>query len=381
MGRVLADNEKQAVELLKMQECFVISLHELSVFSYNYEMPRNKFLRQAEFACKLAQFTRAGIPILKSLRILQNNSDAKLKVALTNVDRRINEGLPLSRSLIAEKHLFSSFFVEMVEVGEHAGILDKILNDLSGYYFACNAFYIKIKQVVMYPLFLVCLMLIVMSFFIWHVVPLFNSLYALFNISPGNTLKIFMYIRGYALAVVGTLLGAMIAAGIIFFRYKAEVLANLYTKLFAHLKVSCLWQEVCFCRVLGMLLAAGVDLLSALKLAGNILFTIELKNDIENVREEILNGLPLYVALKLNNRFLSYASLEFISIGEESGGLDTMLHLAAEQAEQNLNVHIEMLKTYIQPVCLLVVGVVMAAVIIILLQPMLGLIMDMPDNF
>lgn len=384
-GHILAKDSRQAVEKLKVQECKIVRLQprkeieqaKLSVAG------GNKTLFMANLNLRLAGQLKAGIALRRALDNISRAGTGSYGKDLQAVCSLLDNGIAFSDSLAA-RPVFPDFMVAMVRVAEATGTLADILQDVADYYFELYELQMHLKQIAIYPLFL-CTIIIGMLFaFIVFVVPSFASLYSMLNIELHGALRGLLFIKEHLLLLLLALAVMVVLAGL-YLRRRCTASPNYLMDL--ALSVPLLrgfvrtLQEVRFCRVMSMQLMAGVDLLSAMATVRNCVSGSTLQGMLDKVTIDLTQGMSLYEAGKLHNTFLSADTLEFIAVGEDGNGYAQMLHLAHLQASLNMKNITASLRTYLQPVIFLLTALALGSVIIVLLQPMLGVLENIGNNW
>ena len=384
-GHVLAKNSKQAVEKLQVQECKIVRLQPRKESTQNKLSVAggNKTLFMANLNLRLAGQLRAGIALRRALDNVSRAGSGSYGKDLQAVCAALDNGIDFSDSL-ASRPVFPEVMVAMVRVAEATGALADILQDVADYYFELYELQMHLKQIAIYPLFL-CTMIVGMLFaFIVFVVPSFASLYSMLNIELHGALRGLLFIKEHLLLMLVSLAAIVALIGIYVRRRCA---ANPHYLIDIALRVPMLsvfvrtLQEVRFCRVLSMQLAVGVDLLSAMSTVRNCVSGSALQAMLDKVEVDLTRGMSLYEAGKLHNKFLSADTLEFIAVGEDGNGYAPMLHLAHLQASLNMKNITASLRTYLQPIIFLVTALALGSVIIVLLQPMLGVLENIGSNW
>lgn len=386
-GRIWAADSKEALGKLSVQECKILKLEPLAD-GHKRHNPSvslgNRLLFVANLNLRLSGQLQAGISLRKALGNITAAAKGSQRQGLQEVNAALDAGNTFSQALTSRRDLFPEFMIAMVAVGESTGSMADILQDVSEYYFDLYDMQIHLKQISLYPLFLCTFVVGLLIAFIVFIVPSFASLYAMLNIELHGVLRGLLFVREHLGLITGLGLGSLLLClRRILHNYR---LNNNYLMDWAvRIPVLCQFgqrlQEVRFCRVMSMQLRAGVDILAALAVAKKCVSGTAVQNMLDRVLLDLTRGITLYEAGKIHNCFLSAASLEFIAVGEEGNGYAQMLTLAHIQARASLKTLTDNLKTYLQPLIFLVTALLLGTVIIVLLQPMLGVLENIGNNW
>lgn len=384
-GRVLAESSKEALGKLHYGQGKIVRLQpvvELAQRQVNLNIGGG-ILFIANLNLRLAGQLQAGIPLRKALQNIQNAGTGRYQADLQAVISALDNGSPFSEAL-ASRQVFPRFMVAMAGVGEVTGALVEILKDVADYYLELYELQVHLKQIALYPLLLCIMILGMLLAFIVFVVPSFASLYSMLNIELHGVLRGLLFVKEYLWLLLLALMAIVVLIGIYVRRRCAQdsnYLVDIALRLPILGRFMQVLQEVRFCRVMSMQLQAGVDLLSAINVANGCVTGSSLQSMLSKVTLELTQGIGLYEAARLHNTFLSADTLEFVAVGEEGNGYAPMLYLAHTQAGLRLKNITASLRTYLQPLIFLVTAVVLAAVLIVLLQPMLGVLENIGNNW
>lgn len=384
-GRILAKNSKEAINKLQDSAGKVVFLQPI-VDSVNEKAKisvGSSVLFIANLNLRLVGQLRAGIALRKALENIQNAGTGAYTGDLQSVIAALDNGRSLSEALAA-RHIFPSFMVAMVTVGEATGDLDSILQDVADYYFELYELQMHLKQIALYPLLLCVMIFGMLMAFIVFVVPSFASLYAMLNIELHGVLRGLLFVKEHLLLLLLLVVAGTIVL-IAYVRRRCAVDKNYLLDMLLQAPVIGefvrILQEVRFCRVMHMQLQAGVDILSAISVARACVRGSALQEMLVLVESELTRGIGLYEAARLHNVFLSADTLAFIAVAEDGNGYAQMFALAHHQAGFNLKNITAGLRTYLQPLIFLMTAVALGTVIIVLLQPMLGVLENIGSNW
>lgn len=384
-----ATDRKAALQQLRMQGGSIVQLTECTTpHRWRGELLDNLFLNRDlqlyNINMRIARQLQVGVPLLKALQNVAKTTSKVYQRALTDVGEDLRAGLSFAQALHKHARFFPSLMINVVAIGERSGVLPVLLADVAEYYKDAGEFKKYVGQIALYPCMLLLLGLVMLSSFTFFVVPTFASLYNTLNIPLHGTLQIFLWVREHLLWLfllvvfsVLSVLGYTLQQK----RSNPEYIADLLGRLPGAGRLYKIVQEVRFCRVFGMQLAVGIDLLTALEFTKSCVRGSKIQQMCVQVAVELKKGRSLYESLERNNTFLSSETLEFLATAEDGSGYAQMLEVAHEQATFNLKNSLETMKIYLQPVVFLAIALILAMVIVILLQPMLGILENIGSNW
>ena len=332
-----------------------------------------------DFTRSFAVMIRARLSLVQALNTAATQcTNARLKQILEAVCRDVQRGSSLSDSLAKYPTVFNSLFVHLAHIGEVAGILDQVLLRLASHLEKAAALRRKIQFALFYPGLILTVATGAIIFFLTTIVPTFAEMYADFGHQlPGPTLVVLQLSEMLTDYFVAVLLGMglVIVSGIILYRsprgryawdrlkLRLPVLGTLFTKSLT----------ARFCQTLGTLLASGVALVDALsilaKASGNRFVEQKLKDIVGRVRR----GSSLYQPLQKANFFPGMV-IQLIAVGEKTAELDTMLLHAANHYEQEVDGFLDGLTSVLEPILIVVIGLMLGGILVSLYLPMFELI-------
>lgn len=338
-------------------------------------------LRQAQivqFTQQLATLLGAGQPLDRGLQILLDLPESdKAKRMLERIRDEVRGGTPLSDALEAEQGTFSRLYVNMVRAGEAGGSLDDTLARLADYLERSAALKSSVINAMIYPAFLVGMVLVSLMVLLIYVVPQFAPMFADMDIEMPLITKVVLAV-GSALQSFWWLILAVIVFGAGYLRRQmADPPARLKIdeRLLRMKVVGDIVRKVETARIartLGTLLKNGVPLLSGLGVARNVMTNTALAESVEAAAEEVKTGGGLGHALAQSKRFPKLA-IQMISVGEESGELDTMLLKVADTFDVEVKNTLDRLLAALVPATTIVMTVIVAMIMLAIVMPIMNI--------
>ena len=326
------------------------------------------------FTRELASLLSAGIAIPQALQGLgQEEQNPALKQVLLQISESVRKGAAISSALEEHPRLFNKLYVSMVRVGEEAGALPKVMNDVANLLEHEDEVRSEVVAAVSYPAFVLTFGLFTVAILLSVVLPrLFTMLQEMLPTLPLPTL-ILLKVSGALQQHWLWILIALVLAGFGIRHYlQTPAGAFAWDKVKLRLPiVGSVFQTSAlsrFARTLGTLVKAGVSLLPALKIVENTIGNRMLASLIAQVAEETRGGDSLATPLRKLGVF-SNTAIQMVSVGEETGKLDEMLLKVAEIEERHMRARIKIVISLLAPALILVVGAVVGFMVIAILLP------------
>lgn len=320
---------------------------------------------------------KAGLPILKGLDLLADRLvDPKLAPYINSVRDEVRHGSLLSDAF-AQQGIFPPVYVTSVLAGEKSGALAEVLDRFITYQRTALAIRKKVLVSLIYPTFLIILVIGLIVFLVTYVVPNFAELYGNMSANLPPMTQILIAVgttaRSYILLLAATVVG--LAVGFRFWsrrdsaRLKIDRV-KLRTPIFGEIWVK--YQVAQFSRVLSTLLQGGIPLVQALGTASESLGTPLLRQALEKAVRMVREGQPLSSSLGATGIFPGL-SIDMIEVGESTGALPTMLNSVADFYEDDVSTRTQAALSLIEPAIMIFMGIFVAFVLIALYLPIFSL--------
>lgn len=346
------------------------------------------------FTRQLSTLMDAGLPILRSLRILeQQQKPGVLRVALRHVSEDVEGGATLSEAMARHPKVFDRLYSNMIAAGEAGGVLDVILQRLADFMEKAQKLKRKVVGAMIYPVCVISFALLIVSGIMYFVVPKFKTIFADFDTElPGMTVMLLglsdwmigtttdargketsMWIPGWAFILVSPILFIVVykvirkfQGGRMFLdivKLKIPILGTILSKS----------GVARFTRTLGTLVAAGVPILEALTItkdtSGNEVYAKALGKVHDSIREGESFAAPLKATKVVDNLVVN-----MVDVGEETGDLDKMLIKVADNYDDEVETLVAGLVSLLEPVMVIVLGGIVGFIVISLFLPMVSLV-------
>jgi len=342
---------------------------------------RVKYITQ--FARQLSTLQDAGLPILRSLRILEEQQrSGTFKRVIGYVADDIEGGSTLSEAMGRHPRTFDRLLVSMVAAGETGGVLDLILSRVADFMEKAQKLKSRVKSAMIYPAVVLTAAFLILLGLMTFVVPNFQT--ALSEMTEGGELpritQIVLAISGWIAFRYGwaVLLGVPFAAIFLLrvvkqFRVGRLVVDTVKLKLPVLGQLTSKVSVTRWTRTLGTLISAGVPILDAITVtretAGNEVFA----NMLGNVHNSIRQGDTFAGPLR-QSKTVDLIVSNMVAVGEETGDLDKMLLKVADNYDEQVDVLVASLMSMLEPVMILILGGMVLTIVLAIFAPMIQII-------
>lgn len=379
-----APDQKTALERLRSQKLIVLEINEdvpglmHALQKYNPFKPGVNAKDIVLFSRQLSTLVSAGVALVNGLNILVEQIESKVfKNVVVKVKEDIEAGLSIADAMKKHPEAFSDLYVAMIKAGEVGGILDTILERLSTYLESAEALKSKVKGALVYPAVVLTIAGAVTVFLMVGVIPTFKDIFSDFGaelplptrivISISDGIQHYWYIV-FGIPAVG------------FYFFKKWINTDNGSKIFDKYVLKApvfgpLLRKVAvakFTRTLGTLVKSGVPILQALETVARTAGNRLIEDAIMNARESIREGERISDPLKKSGVFPPMV-VQMIAVGEETGNLDTMLAKIADFYDQEVDVAVKGLTSMIEPIVIVVMGIVIGGIVVAMFIPMFEL--------
>ncbi len=378
VGTLESDNEATAISLLRARNYFVIQVKKGSPgikLEIDLFKPKVTTRDLAVFCRQFATMVETGVPLMACMGILSKQTENKsLKDAVTKVGESLQGGLTLTEAMAKFPKVFPHIFVSMIEAGEIGGVLDQVMTRLANQFEKDNDIQQKVKSALTYPVVVLIIAVIAVVILLTFVLPTFANMLTSLNTELPLPTKIVMgfsdLMRHFWYIIIAVVTGLVFAfkqigktkpgrAAIDAAVLKLPVFGGLIKKLIISR----------FCRTLGTLIKSGVPILQALdvvkKTAGNQTVVTAVEKSELSIRE----GRSIAEPLAKSGVFPPMVT-QMITIGEETGALDTLLEKIALFYDTEVDTTVSKLSSALEPLLILGMGSVVGFIVVSMLLPM-----------
>lgn len=329
----------------------------------------------------------AGVSLVRCLSVLQEQATStRLKRVTADLQAEVEAGNSLSKAMSKYPRVFNNLFIGLIKAGEVGGVLEESLQRLSSFLEKDVELRRKVKSAMTYPVIVMVVAVLIVVGLVTLILPKFFKLFDELGVKEFPAMTLFL--KSCSDALTGDfprrqviILGGLAA---FVFAFKMFIRTRFGRKVYdwTRLKVPVfgkLNHKVAlarFSRTLGTLLVSGVPILQAMETVAGTVDNVILGSAILEARTRIKEGERIGPPLKKSGLFPPMV-VQMISIGEESGALDTMLTKVAEFYESEVDAALESLTASIEPMLIVFLGVVVGFIVISMFLPMISIIQNL----
>lgn len=381
-GVLAANDEIDLHEKLKADKKYLVSAKAQYVKKRSKRIKANVI---SEFARNIGKLLSAGVTLVKALKITAEDESTKPeeREIYANILKLVKSGMPFSDALLEQGDTFPPLFINMIKSAEAGGNLDQICMQMSNYYDKEYRLNSKIKSSMTYPKILSVLIVIVVAIIMGYVIPQFSKLFEKMERLPFAT-RVMLAISDFVKTKWYVILFGIVVA-VILFKIIFSIPQIKYLKDKAKLKLPVIGKLLSiiytarFARTLSSLYSAGISIINCLQIARNTIGNLYIERQFDQVIAEIRTGGNLSDAIDKVDGFTKKLSSS-VMVGEETGSLDTLLVSIADQMEYDSELAINKLVSYLEPVMIVVMAVIVGFIIISVIQPIYGSYSQISNN-
>lgn len=332
------------------------------------------------FSRQFASMIEAGIAMLRVLTVLiEQTENPKLASYLRETKTDIEQGIPLSESLGKFPDAFDRLYVAMVKAGEAGGVLDQVLNRLANFLEARSKLNHKVATAMTYPITVVAISLVVVWFMLTFILPKFSAIFA----ATGGELPAFTQ----ALINISNFLRSpWVILLVVMVWFTVRSVQEWYSTVNGRYAIDSfllrvpIFGEIIkkvsvarFTRTFGTLIQSGVPIITALEVVKESANNSVLERVIDKVQKETEEGGEISTQLGMSEIFPPMVT-QMVSIGEESGELETMLEKIADFYDTEVDNSVESLTALMEPIFIVVLGGIVGAIVVAMYLPIFDVI-------
>jgi type IV pilus assembly protein PilC len=333
----------------------------------------------ALFSRQFATMVNSGLPILRALSILETQTESrKLGIAVGEMRLDIERGNSLSAAMAKHPKVFNDLYVSMVKSGETGGVLDSVLERLAATLEREVSLRHRVRSAMTYPIVVLGFVTLIMMAMLLFIVPQFKDIYAQLNGTlpfPTRMLLKVSEVFRHDFIIVAVVIAGLIFA---FRRWKRTTGGKaMWDRFKLRIPIfGSLLQKTAlarFARILGVLNKSGVPILQSLDVVADTVNNSLMASAIRDVQASVKSGESLAKPLGKHKVFPPMV-VQMLTVGEETGGLDTMLEKVADFYDEEVTATVDSLTSIIEPVMIGIVGGAVGLAVIALYMPMFNII-------
>ena len=333
----------------------------------------------AVFSRQLSVMMQAGVPLVQAFEIAgRGHENPKIQDLLLDIKNNLEGGNTLAESLAKHPFYFDELFCNLVQAGEHAGILEDMLDKIATYKEKTEAMKSKIKKALFYPTAVLVVAFIITAVLMIFVIPTFKDVFTSFGADlPAPTLFV-MGISDVFVEYWYLVFGGIIDSIYAFLEAKKRSVPfqhflqriSLKAPIFGPLLNKAAIAR--FARTLATMFAAGVPLVEALQSVAGASGNVVYSQAILRMRDDVSTGQQLNISMRQQNIFPNMV-VQMTAIGEEAGSIDTMLGKVADFYEAEVDDMVDAISSLMEPLIMVVLGGVIGGMVIAMYLPIFKL--------
>lgn len=380
-AEVQAEDERAASKLITKEGLvpIEIELAEKGASGLFARFNRVKTKDKVIFSRQLSTLINAGLPLVQALRTVNEQTTSKpLKVVLSKVIADVEAGSALSAAMARHPQVFNRVYISLVAAGESSGTLDKALERLAIQQEKDADLISKVRGAMVYPIIVLLVMIAVVAFMLVRVLPQVQVMY---EGVPGAELpmvtKLLLAVSNFVIDFWWAVL-MLIGLGIFFTSRWAHTVAGRRTVDRLKMRVwpmGPLFMKMYmarFARTGATLVGSGVPLIQMLEITGEAVDNVHIKESLNRAADKVKGGRALSDVLQNDQNFLELVP-SMLRIGEQSGSLEQMLGKTADYYEKEVDDQIKAISTVIEPVLMIVLGILAFIIVAAVLLPIYSL--------
>jgi general secretion pathway protein F len=384
-GFIEGDSERQVRGQLRSQSLRPVEVAEANRSAANTGSWRPAFLQPRISTGDLAMVTRqlatlvqSNLPLDEALQAAAEQSrSSRIKGMLLQVRSRVSEGYTLAYAMGEFPQVFNEMYRAMVNAGEHAGYLGPVLEQLADYTEQRQYTGQKLKMAMIYPFILVGVAIAVVVALMVFVVPELVGIFAHSQrelpLLTRTLIAASDFFREWGLwLLLGLVVALLLARQLLRDEGRKTAWHRFLLRVPGLSRLMVAMDTARFASTLSILMASGVPLLDALRIAGQVLTNRVLRQDSREVAERVAEGSTLHRALRQSGRFPPMM-VHMVASGEASGELETMLERSANNQERELEMTLGTVMALFEPLLVVVMGGMVLLIVLAILLPIFDL--------
>ena len=329
----------------------------------------------AIFSRQLATMMTSGVPLVQAFDIIGRGHDnPRMQDMLISIKNDIEGGSNLSDALAKHPFHFDDLYCNLVRAGEHAGILDNILDKVATYKEKTEAIKGKIKKALFYPTAVIVVAFIITAVLMIFVIPEFEKLFAGFGADLPAVTKFVINLSKFfqewwwaifgsiGLALYGLIQAKKRSKGFQIFLDRVLLKAPMIGPILNKAAIAR------YARTLATMFAAGVPLVEAMESVAGAVGNVVYGEAVLRMRDEVATGTQLNVSMKSSGLFPNMV-VQMTAIGEEAGSMDSMLSKVADFYEEEVDNAVDGLSSLLEPLIMAILGVLIGGLVIAMYMP------------
>ena len=370
-GMAEAADENELYEKLRAGGQFLITS---SLKQDARSVRKMKPAQLSDFCRQLGTLLGAGVSLVRALNIIAQDQNLKPgpKKVYEDVLRLIRQGIPLSDAMEQQQGAFPELLINMIRSAEASGSLDQTSKRMAEHFDKDHRLNSKVKNAMVYPAILICMIIVVLIFVVVYIIPQFADIFASLEELPLPT----VVVLGISDALTNhwPVILAVVAAAAVFLSVVFRIPDVALQKDRMKLKIPVIGKllkvvyTARFARTLSSLYSSGIPIVTALQIGKHTVGNKYIESQFDEAIYSVRTGESLSKSLAAVDGFVNKLASS-IMVGEETGSLDEMLNVIADALEYDSEMAIARMTSMLEPVLIIVMGVIIGFVIIAVMMP------------
>jgi type IV pilus assembly protein PilC len=381
-GVYMADNEARLRHELEEKGLYILSLQPKgAVAGLSFHLPQRRSVNTREFLVfnqELATLLKAGMPLVQSLDLLKRRVESPVfRAVLDDIHEKVRSGTALSDAFAAQGDLFPRVYNASLLAGERSGNLDAVLRRYVEYTKIIATVKRKTISALVYPAILVTLALVIVMVIVLFAVPAFSDFYAGFGADLPLVTRIIVKISDLIRSQWILMLVTIVSAVVFFMTWvrrpgQQARFHHIILQLPVIGQIARKFATSQMSRTLATLLGGGLPLVNALDIAAKSVGNQYMAKQLDVVSARVREGESFSAALEARGEFPEVA-VKMAEVGESTGALQDMLNTVADFYDEEISTNMDRFVTLVEPVLLVVMGLVIAGLLLALYMPLFQL--------
>lgn len=336
-------------------------------------------LEKAQFLDQIGMILDGGISLEDGLdAIVSQVNEIDYANVLKNIRDEVNSGSSLSKAL-EHTGYYDSYMIHMIAIGEESGYLDKVVHELSHYYYRMNDTKQKIKDALTYPSILVVMMLVVVIILINNILPLFKNVLGNMGISIASSTLVLLDIgKNLAIIALVVLFALFVLVLYVLFTMKGkdDSYITLLRKFFVTKKIAYELSVVQFAYALSLLLNSGIPQENALEMCKDLCTDKSLKDKINKLLADLQSGKSMSECL-VESKIFKDVYNRLLVIGIKSGHFETTMNEVAKSYEKDIDAGIAKMLDVVEPTLVILLSIIVGIILVSVMLPLASIMVNL----
>jgi type IV pilus assembly protein PilC len=380
-GTMEGKSVEQVTNLLKNQKNVVLSVTQANLMNRDISLSLGGKVSARDYSIFCRQFVsilRAGVSIINALDMMKDQTENKtLRKALEGVHEDVSKGESMAAAMKKRSKVFPGMLCNMVEAGEASGSMEIAFERMAVQFEKENKLQQAVKKAMIYPVVLLVVMIGVLFLMMIWVIPSFMGMFEELDADMPAITQMVINLSDFVVAKWWLILLVAAAAIALFKLYASSpngkfVLGGIALKIPVFGKLQMKSECARLGRTLCTLLGAGVPMIDAIEITSRSMENVHYKKALLDAKDQVMRGMALSRPLKTCGLFPPMV-VHMVSIGEETGNIESMLENVANYYEDDVQVATEQMMALMEPAIIVVMAVVVGVMIMAIMSPMLSL--------